>query len=249
MAVVSEHLHTLELTRVDCLRCSLVSSSPQNEDPASGSFCSEPSPICSTSVPAASINDHIDSECATHTSSQHGPSTSQTSAIPSSPSVHAATQSLKRKATNGKTHIAPIFSLTKKRPPVTAKAASESEAQPAEDDIFILEERNLEEPSSKRPKVLSTAKPVKNALRDAAPLAERMRPQSLDEFIGQEHLVGKDSLLRNLLETGQSGSLIMVRASPRNYLGKWANLYFIVENEVGTAWDRFVLCQTSVGMS
>ena len=29
-----------------------------------------------------------------------------------------------------------------------------------------------------------------------APLYERMRPQTLDEFVGQEHIVGKNSLLR-----------------------------------------------------
>ena len=28
------------------------------------------------------------------------------------------------------------------------------------------------------------------------PLAERMRPQSLDEFVGQEHLVGKGKPIR-----------------------------------------------------
>src|SRR4051794_19296391 len=33
----------------------------------------------------------------------------------------------------------------------------------------------------------------------AAPLAERMRPTSLDEFVGQAHLVGEGSLLRRLI--------------------------------------------------
>lgn len=35
-----------------------------------------------------------------------------------------------------------------------------------------------------------------------APLAERMRPRNLDEFVGQEHLVGKDRILRRILEKG-----------------------------------------------
>ena len=35
-----------------------------------------------------------------------------------------------------------------------------------------------------------------------APLAERMRPRSLSEFIGQTHLVGEGRILRRLLETG-----------------------------------------------
>ena len=31
------------------------------------------------------------------------------------------------------------------------------------------------------------------------PLAERMRPQTLNEFIGQEHIVGKGRLLRRAI--------------------------------------------------
>jgi hypothetical protein len=44
-----------------------------------------------------------------------------------------------------------------------------------------------------------------------APLADRMRPQTLDDFVGQESAVGKDSLLRGLLDNGSAGSLILVR--------------------------------------
>ncbi len=41
------------------------------------------------------------------------------------------------------------------------------------------------------------------------PLAERMRPRSLDEFVGQEHLVGKNAILRNLIEAGTIPSMIL----------------------------------------
>lgn len=44
---------------------------------------------------------------------------------------------------------------------------------------------------------------------DQAPLAERMRPSSLDEFKGQEHLLGAGKLLRRLIETDQISSLIL----------------------------------------
>lgn len=40
------------------------------------------------------------------------------------------------------------------------------------------------------------------------PLAERMRPVTLDDFIGQEHLVGKGSVLRLLIEKKQIPSMI-----------------------------------------
>ncbi len=42
-----------------------------------------------------------------------------------------------------------------------------------------------------------------------APLAERMRPKSLAEYTGQEHLVGKGSVLYNALQTGNIPSMIL----------------------------------------
>jgi putative ATPase len=41
------------------------------------------------------------------------------------------------------------------------------------------------------------------------PLADRMRPQSLDDFVGQEHLVGKGAVLQQSLESGQVPSFIL----------------------------------------
>src|SRR5574338_682623 len=40
------------------------------------------------------------------------------------------------------------------------------------------------------------------------PLAERIRPKSLDELVGQEHLVGKGSILRTSIENGKVPSMI-----------------------------------------
>ncbi len=40
------------------------------------------------------------------------------------------------------------------------------------------------------------------------PLASKQRPQTLDQFVGQDHLVGKDGLVRILLGSGQIKSLI-----------------------------------------
>lgn len=41
------------------------------------------------------------------------------------------------------------------------------------------------------------------------PLAERMRPRSLDDYVGQDHLVGKDGVLRRMIETGRINSFIL----------------------------------------
>ncbi len=41
------------------------------------------------------------------------------------------------------------------------------------------------------------------------PLPERLRPKSLDEYVGQEHLVGKNAILRKMIETGNISSFIL----------------------------------------
>ena len=41
------------------------------------------------------------------------------------------------------------------------------------------------------------------------PLAERLRPKTLDEYIGQKHLVGKDAVLRKMIEAGRVPSFIL----------------------------------------
>lgn len=41
------------------------------------------------------------------------------------------------------------------------------------------------------------------------PLAERLRPKSLDEYIGQKHLVGEGCILRKMIESGHISSFIL----------------------------------------
>lgn len=47
------------------------------------------------------------------------------------------------------------------------------------------------------------------ALDQGVPLAARMRPRALDEYVGQEHLLGPGRVLRRMVETGALGSLIL----------------------------------------
>ena len=42
-----------------------------------------------------------------------------------------------------------------------------------------------------------------------APLAERMRPRTLEDYVGQTHLVGPDATLRRALKAGQLPSMIL----------------------------------------
>src|SRR5205823_8665492 len=47
------------------------------------------------------------------------------------------------------------------------------------------------------------------AVNKAAPLAARMRPRTLDEFVGQEHILGPGKLLRRAIEADRLPSLIL----------------------------------------
>ena len=43
----------------------------------------------------------------------------------------------------------------------------------------------------------------------AQPLAERMRPKTLDEYIGQRHLVGEGAVLRKMIDAGRVSSFLL----------------------------------------
>lgn len=45
--------------------------------------------------------------------------------------------------------------------------------------------------------------------RETIPLPERMRPKSLDEYVGQEHLVGPGAVIRKMVESGNISSFIL----------------------------------------
>jgi len=45
-------------------------------------------------------------------------------------------------------------------------------------------------------------------LKDNAPLADRLRPKVLEEFIGQEHIVGEGKLLNRAIKADRLSSMI-----------------------------------------
>ncbi|MFI5172591.1 MAG: replication-associated recombination protein A [Chitinophagales bacterium] len=67
---------------------------------------------------------------------------------------------------------------------------------------------------------------------DSIPLAERLRPKNLDEFIGQQHLVGEGKVLRKMIESGKLVSMIfwgppgVGKTTLANIIAKSANLPF-----------------------
>src|SRR5215470_8001624 len=71
------------------------------------------------------------------------------------------------------------------------------------DDLFA--EDNRAQPAAEAPGA-STAPAVVHAT--PAPLAARMRPRSLSEFVGQQHILGPGQLLRRAIEADRIQSLI-----------------------------------------
>jgi putative ATPase len=55
---------------------------------------------------------------------------------------------------------------------------------------------------------------MQQRLKDEAPLAARMRPRTVDEFVGQEHIVGKGKLLRRAIESDRLFSSIILWGPP-----------------------------------
>src|SRR5260370_40377075 len=44
---------------------------------------------------------------------------------------------------------------------------------------------------------------------DGTPLAARMRPRDLNEFVGQQHIIGEGRVLRKAIDAGQLPSMIL----------------------------------------
>lgn len=170
-------------------------------------------PICGKSVKESNINRHIDSDCKilletseTPPSSTNGPNGSNQSAVPVASFF---------KTTSSKRQHGPVTPITERFTPTLPNVNSPqqntgsilSSKRPADNQngestrVGEAEADNETEPPAKRLKVV-------NALQKVAPLAERMRPHSLDDIHGQE-LVGPDGVLRGLIETDRVPSMIL----------------------------------------
>lgn len=73
-----------------------------------------------------------------------------------------------------------------------------------------------------------------------APLAERLRPKTLDEFWGQEHLLGKNCFLRRAIESDRLGSVIFYgppgtgKTTLASIIAEQTNSYFVKLNAVSS---------------
>lgn len=150
------------------------------------------SPICSRAVPESTINEHIDGGCTDGKAS--GSSKSQATSKKAPANSPLASIFTKGGSSSGRQGLS--------NSQVTETLGSSSSSKKRQSDASG--------PSvTSSPHGSKRAKTTTSNLESAQPLAERLRPRSLEEFVGQPHLTGPDSLLMNLLSSGGNmGSII-----------------------------------------
>ncbi|KAK2768445.1 hypothetical protein FQN54_000300 [Arachnomyces sp. PD_36] len=165
-------------------------------------------PICSKPVRETMINGHIDSGCKdfikepSQQSSQGADSTSSQGSHPvssffQSPAARKQSQATPKKDSSPIVPHGSTSSLSK-RPLISSNdEVVKSDSAQGKPSVASIDA----EPSAKRSK-------ISNALKKAAPLAERMRPKTLDDVCGQE-LVGPSGVLRGLIEQDRVPSMIL----------------------------------------
>ncbi|KAK0485676.1 P-loop containing nucleoside triphosphate hydrolase protein [Armillaria novae-zelandiae] len=93
--------------------------------------------------------------------------------------------------------LAPIFTMKKKTKVDSAVFGTPRNSK-----------RSATEAQSSPTLVASKRAKISSSLRSVAPLAERMRPANLEEFIGHSHLTSPDSLFMSGVSNGSLGSMI-----------------------------------------
>ncbi|KAJ8077110.1 DNA-dependent ATPase mgs1 [Marasmius tenuissimus] len=160
-------------------------------------------PICSEKVPERDINAHIDSGCSYHASSSPASSQPSTSQDPK-PSVGSKQSASGSRPKAAPSTEKPTYSIFQTRKDSKMNDSFDSISQPT--PVRASKKRSQETAPSSQPQQKRNR--ISTNLAEASPLAERLRPRSLDDFIGHHHLTGPDSLLMKSLAAGSTGSMI-----------------------------------------
>ncbi|KAF9264264.1 P-loop containing nucleoside triphosphate hydrolase protein [Marasmius fiardii PR-910] len=157
-------------------------------------------PICSEKVPERDINTHIDGGCSVTVVTT--PNSSQASSSQASSTVPKQQTSRSRSKASGSSEK-PTYSIFQNRKDLNANTPQvpPPEKAPSAKKRGHHELATSNYTPSKRNRISSN-------LAQANPLAERLRPQSLDAYIGHRHLTSPDSLLMKSLEAKTIGSMI-----------------------------------------
>ncbi|KAG7115943.1 ATPase WRNIP1 C26H5.02c like protein [Verticillium longisporum] len=164
-------------------------------------------PICNKPVKPNLINNHIDSGCESFVLDPSSSANTTSSPPPSTPSH---TNGAGNMLTQPKRSAASTFFQTpaSKRQATTNRVLTPNANGKAADTCATT-------PSGEQPQhppatqgVLDAPAPKRTKTARSAPLAERMRPQALDDVFGQD-LVGSHGVLRSLIETDRVPSMIL----------------------------------------
>lgn len=104
----------------------------------------------------------------------------------------------------------PTTSLMSSKLPATSTVPKPITTFDVTDDEDEIEPSNAFEKMTQK-KASTNAKPTtsENAVAKSIPLAEKMRPDSIDDYVGQTHIFGKDAILRKILEKNEVPSMIL----------------------------------------
>lgn len=100
----------------------------------------------------------------------------------------------------------------KKLEPISKRANTPSTTVHISDDDDNVGKNAM--PSTSAPtgsdgKNKSTARTSTKSSGKSIPLAEKMRPETIDDYIGQSHVMGKNTLLRKILDKNETPSMIL----------------------------------------
>ncbi|KAF4598326.1 hypothetical protein EYR38_006723 [Pleurotus pulmonarius] len=143
-------------------------------------------PVCERGVPESDINRHLDNACNDNSSARPEPKSSAGGAASSS------------QRASKKEALAPIFAKPGRK--------VEGMSSPSQTRQIPLKRGAVDEGT---PASISLKRKRNQAKLDAVPLAERLRPKKLADFVGQSHLTGPDSLLQKAVSNGSVGSIIL----------------------------------------
>lgn len=157
------------------------------------------SPICNKHVVSSEINEHLDNDCSS-TGPDDARSRTTTQQSDKASSFFTSRTSAGTAAQRTSADVAPIS----------------RQHRPSRDSCLVsgsVDDASTLKPP-KRSSAQASSRPTKRSKNDsfmqaAVPLAERLRPTSLSEFVGQPHLTGPGSLLMNAFSRGTFGNLVL----------------------------------------
>ncbi|KAJ2775980.1 DNA-dependent ATPase mgs1 [Coemansia nantahalensis] len=161
-------------------------------------------PACGRSVPEWFVNDHLDHECAgmQADSGGRGPSDSADNGSGSSNPVAPTKRPIALPSpAKARKKSGSLLSLSKKAPSSSSLDGAAGTAAPGA--------AHFPSAVSAGSAVQGDSEAEKRLRNTRLPLAERLRPLSLDHFVGQQKLVGPQGILRMLIEGDRVPSMVL----------------------------------------